>query len=70
VAIIIALLLERPVLLLDEPTSALDKDSRRILKEVIADLDKTILCISHDDMLLDIADLTVTLTPYEGAAHE
>ena len=70
VAIIIALLLARPVLLLDEPSSALDKDSRRILKEVLADLDKTILCISHDDMLLDIADLTVTLTPGGGAAHE
>jgi len=70
VAIITALLLERPVLLLDEPTSALDKDSRGILKEVLTDLDKTIVCISHDEMLLDIADVTVTIKPDGGTAHE
>jgi ABC-type multidrug transport system ATPase subunit len=65
VAVVIALLLARPVLLLDEPTSALDKDSRRVLKDVLADLDKTIVCISHDELLLDIADVTVSLTPSE-----
>jgi putative ABC transport system ATP-binding protein len=70
IAIIIALLLDRPVLLLDEPTSALDKENRAILKDLLAGLDKTILFVSHDDILLEIADMTVDLKPAGGVAHE
>jgi ABC-type multidrug transport system ATPase subunit len=70
VAIIIALLLDRPVLLLDEPTSALDKESRRILKDILSELQKTIVCISHDEFLLDIADVTIELAPAGGGGHE
>ncbi|MHC4288945.1 MAG: ABC transporter ATP-binding protein [Planctomycetota bacterium] len=61
VAIIIGLLLDRPVLLLDEPTSALDKQSKQILKDILTDLQKTIVFISHEDILLDVADATVEL---------
>lgn len=70
VAIIIALLLDRPLLLLDEPTSALDKDSKQILRDVLADLKKTILFISHEDALLDIADATFQLTGAGGHGRE
>ncbi|MEN8126686.1 MAG: ABC transporter ATP-binding protein [Planctomycetota bacterium] len=66
IAIIIALLLDRPVLLLDEPTSALDKQSKQILKDVLTDLQKTIVFISHEDVLLDIADASLALTPEGG----
>ena len=70
IAIIIALLLNRPVLLLDEPTSALDKQSKQILRDMLADLQKTILFISHEDALLDIADATLELAPAGGNGHE
>ncbi|MDH4201619.1 MAG: energy-coupling factor ABC transporter ATP-binding protein [Phycisphaerae bacterium] len=69
IAIIIALLLDRPVLLLDEPTSALDKQSKRILKDVLAETQKTIVLISHEDILTDIADATVQLAEGEGGRH-
>lgn len=69
VAIITAMLLNRPVLLLDEPTSALDKQSKQILKGLLGDLQKTVVFISHDDVLTDIADATVQLTGAEGGAH-
>ena len=69
-AILITLLLDRPILLLDEPTSALDKENRRVLKEMLAGLDKTILFVSHDDILLDLADMTVDLKPAGGISHE
>jgi putative ABC transport system ATP-binding protein len=70
VAIIIALLLDRPLLLLDEPTSALDKESKQTLKAILNGLQKTILFISHEDALLDIADTTVQLTGAGGHDHE
>ena len=69
IAIIIALLLDRPILLMDEPTSALDKLSKQILKTVLNDLQKTVLFISHEDILLDIADATVQLAPAGGHEH-
>ncbi|MHC5001371.1 MAG: ABC transporter ATP-binding protein, partial [Planctomycetota bacterium] len=39
ISIIIALLLDRDLLLLDEPTSALDKESKQILRAVLSGLD-------------------------------
>ena len=70
IAIIIALLLDRPLLLMDEPTSALDKESKQILRDVLANLQKTVLFISHEDALLDIADTTVQLTGAGGHGHD
>lgn len=69
IAIIIGLLLNRPVLLLDEPTSALDKESKQILKDVLCQLDKTIIFVSHEDVLVDIAEAAIDLTS-PGSAHE
>ncbi len=66
IAIIIALLLARPILLLDEPLSALDKETKQIVKEQLkADTSRTIFFISHDPSLLDIADSTIELNPLE-----
>ena len=70
VAIIIALLLDRPILLLDEPASALDKQSKHILRKVLSEAQKTIVFISHDETLLDIADATVELAAPKGGSHE
>ena len=41
VAIITALLLDRPILLLDEPTSALDRESKQTLKDIQKKLKST-----------------------------
>ncbi|MCD6174968.1 MAG: ATP-binding cassette domain-containing protein [Planctomycetes bacterium] len=70
VAIIIALLLDRPLLFLDEPTSALDKESKQILKTVLDGLQKTVLFISHEDVLLTIADAVLELAPIGGHGYE
>jgi putative ABC transport system ATP-binding protein len=70
IGIIIALLLDRPLLLMDEPTSALDRESKQILKALLTDLQKTFLFISHENTLLDIADTTFQLPPAGGAGHE
>jgi ABC-type iron transport system FetAB ATPase subunit len=65
VAIIIGLLLDRPILLLDEPASALDKESRQTLKNMLCELSqKAILYISHDETLLDIADSVIDMTAF------
>ena len=66
IAIIIALLLDRDLLLLDEPTSALDKESKQVLRDLLANLHKTIVFISHEDVLLDITDTTLQLQTAGG----
>ena len=65
-AIIIALLLQRPILLLDEPLSALDKETKAILKEQLQnDTSRTVLFVSHENALLEIADQTIDLNRAE-----
>ena len=66
IAIIISLLLDRDLLLLDEPTSALDKESKQVLRDLLANLHKTIVFISHEDVLLDIKDMTLQLQAAGG----
>ena len=68
-ALVSALLLDRPILLLDEPTSALDPDSRRAVYDCLAGLERqTLLMVSHDaGPALDFADRTVRLTGEEAA---
>lgn len=62
IAIMIALLLARPILLLDEPVSALDKESKAAFKQLLSDdTDRTVLFVSHDESLLEIADETINL---------
>lgn len=46
--LIICKILDREVILLDEPTSALDKDSTLKAIEYITEMNKTIICISHN----------------------
>ena len=66
IAIIIALLLDRDLLLLDEPTSALDKESKQVLKTVLSGSDKTMVFVCHEDILLDIKDITLQLQTAGG----
>lgn len=67
-AVIIALLLDRPILLLDEPFSALDKETKAIIKEQLQqDTSHTILFVSHEDVLLEIADKTIKLNASGGS---
>jgi len=56
----------RPKLILaDEPTAALDKDSGRdvveLFRQLTRDENSTILLVTHDNRILDIADRIVTL---------
>ncbi len=69
IAVIVALLLDRPLMLMDEPASALDKTSKQILRDVLADVQKTIVFISHEDALTDIADASFQLHPAGGHRH-
>ncbi len=68
-ALVSALLLDRPILLLDEPTSALDPEARRAVYDCLAGLDRqTLLLVSHDaGPALDFADRTVRLPGEEAA---
>lgn len=50
VALIIALLLDRPILILDEVTSGLDTDLKTLIKDKVAAMNKTVLVISHDEI--------------------
>lgn len=67
-AIVAALLLDRPILLLDEPTSALDPESRQAVYDYLAAIQgQTLLMVSHDTgAALHFASRTVRLTPPEA----
>ena len=66
-AIVSALMLERPILLLDEITSALDERSRdAVLAYLRGRDDLTLLAISHDKEFLRWADRVVTLRKVTG----
>lgn len=56
IALILGFMLERPILILDEPVSALDKYSKKVLGEVLAEMEeKTVLFSSHDEILMEIS---------------
>jgi putative ABC transport system ATP-binding protein len=65
VAIARALVRRPKIILADEPTAALDKKSGREVVEILQNLAKaqgcTILLVTHDNRILDIADRIVTL---------
>jgi putative ABC transport system ATP-binding protein len=61
VALIIALLLEREILLLDEISSALDHDCRKAVINHLAKITKTILLVTHDAALLEFCDRRVEI---------
>jgi ABC-type iron transport system FetAB ATPase subunit len=66
VALIGALLLGRPLLLLDEVTAALDAERRRCVADLIRASRATRLIVTHDRSLFDYADRHLTLTPPNG----
>jgi putative ABC transport system ATP-binding protein len=76
VAIARALVSHPQILLADEPTAALDKQSGRevvtLMQKLAKEQDCTILLVTHDNRILDIADRIVQMedgvlknTPYE-----
>lgn len=57
-----ALLRNRPIMLFDEATSALDSATeRRLLKNILASNDKTVIFITHRTAVVDYSDYTLTL---------
>jgi len=63
IALIIALLLRRPILILDEPVSAVDSDIKTSVKEeLLREPDRTVFFSSHEAALLEIADVTIDLS--------
>jgi len=48
VALIISILLKRPIFLLDEVTSALDDELKSVVVEYFSNVPETVVCISHD----------------------
>jgi ABC-type bacteriocin/lantibiotic exporter with double-glycine peptidase domain len=69
IALIIAILLDRPILLLDEPTSALDVQTRKTLGQYLESQTKlTVLAVAHDTDSFTFADRAVELSaPAQGA---
>jgi ABC-type bacteriocin/lantibiotic exporter with double-glycine peptidase domain len=62
IALIIAIMLDRPILLLDEPTSALDVRTREILSQYLQSrTDLTALAVAHDLGSFTFADNVVRL---------
>ena len=57
--IIIAAMLDREVLLLDEPTASLDKALKHKIAKRIANSKKTTIIVSHDDIWLDMDNVTL-----------
>jgi len=63
VAIISAILLDRKIILLDEPTSAMDRFAVKAVLDFLRSIpDSTILAISHDQEVLDLADRIVNVS--------
>lgn len=53
---------DAPVVLLDEPSNHLDRESRTLLYDFIHKSKSTVLVVSHDRALLDLAEITFELT--------
>ncbi len=62
IAIVAALLLDRPILLLDEVTSALDRQSKERVWQLLAGLqNKTIIGVAHEGEGLPFAERQIAL---------
>ncbi|MGI6271825.1 MAG: ATP-binding cassette domain-containing protein [Anaerohalosphaeraceae bacterium] len=59
IALIVTLLLDRPILLLDEVSSALDEQSVRTVAGLLAESAQTVLLVTHDPRLVAACDRTV-----------
>ncbi len=63
IALISAILLERPIILLDEASSALDADSKRAVISYFQQVPGlTVLAVAHDDEWLAFSDRSINLT--------
>jgi putative ABC transport system ATP-binding protein len=73
VAVARALVNKPRIILADEPTAALDKESGRIvvnlLQEHTRETDATIILVTHDNRILDVADRIVTLVDGRIVSH-
>jgi len=68
IALIMAVLLDRPILLLDEASSALDRDNKQAVVDFIREsVDLTVLSVAHDAAWLGVADRVVNLA--DGASQ-
>ncbi|MDB9528096.1 ATP-binding cassette domain-containing protein [Oscillatoria sp. CS-180] len=65
VAIARALVNQPPLILADEPTAALDKQSGRdvvtLMQKLAKEQNRTILMVTHDNRILDVADRIINL---------
>jgi putative ABC transport system ATP-binding protein len=62
IALVSAILLDRPIYVLDEVTSALDRSCRQaVLEFFLGDGDMTVLLVSHDPDVLQRADQVIDL---------
>jgi putative ABC transport system ATP-binding protein len=65
VAIARALVNQPPLILADEPTAALDKKSGRdavlLMQKLVKEQGRTVLMVTHDNRILDIADRIISL---------
>ncbi|MEM6436893.1 MAG: ATP-binding cassette domain-containing protein, partial [Cyanobacteria bacterium P01_D01_bin.115] len=65
VAIARALVNQPPLILADEPTAALDKKSGRdvvtLMQKLAKEDNRTILMVTHDNRILDVADRIINL---------
>lgn len=66
IAIARAVFSDRPILLLDEATSALDEETEaKLLENLRAMTDKTVVIVTHRPAALDITDKIIQFTPPE-----
>ena len=71
IALIVAIMLDRPILLLDEPTSALDVRSRATLSRYLqSHTNLTVLVVTHDTGCFPFADNIVQLQSYMAGGPE
>jgi len=69
VALIAAILLDRPIFLLDEVTSALDRAGKQNVADYFRSRDDaTVLLVAHDPELFSFADRVVPVGPGSGGA--
>ncbi len=62
IAIVIARLLRKPVIIIDEPTSALDKASaKKVIDYLFSDDSLTVLSASHEDIWVDNCDKVIEI---------
>lgn len=74
VAIARALVNQPPLILADEPTAALDKKSGRdvvtLMQKLAKEEGRTILMVTHDNRILDVADRIITMVDGRLEADE